>query len=233
MYGTELGSLSNQELLELTAALPQELAERGLDVPATLGSVAVVPEAVALPSLPDWEQSLDALSEEERREAIAAREVLSRKYDRPVIDFSLVTTARNGSQNAGEEIVLVLSASSGIELGDSPFRSSDPKRSWNSIDPAKADDRFVVTVHGRELDVRTGVTLEAIQKLAANGIGMYECIWETGRQDLADERFAPILRIGRTTASRDHCPRDADFERLTLRPAVVIRAAHTIYSGVA
>lgn len=190
--------------------------------PEYLGGVAVEgAQSEVMPGVPTWEQQLEGLSAERREAAVATREVLAKKYERPESDFSLVKTTSEKDGKVEDVFAVVLSATQGIDLGN-PRKTFDKKRSWNSIDPQNPNDEFMVEVKGKMVDERKGLTLEVMRELTAQDPKINEWIWETGRPDLAAGRLVPVVDAVVGGAYRRHVPRGAVGYNFAFRPAVVL-----------
>ena len=194
--------------------------------PQGLGSIAMeTAQLEPVPTVLTWEQQLEKLSPERRIAAGATREVLVKKYESygyGADDFSLIPATRANKDGQVEETFAVaLSATQAVDLSNRS-KIYDKKRSWDSIDPTKANKQFMVTVNGKEFDERKGVTLEAMRELTALNPEINEWIWETGRPDLTVEHSAPIVRADAGYAYRVRVSRDYDIDDIVLRPIVVL-----------
>lgn len=215
-----LNSFDRQELLGIAEALPKVLADRGIELPATVGSTAVTTELDQAPTIPTWEQSLTVLPAERRSEFVADREALAKEYKRPESDFSLITTSREVDGEVKDFATVVLGTTKGIDLGD-PRKIFDKKRNWNNIDPTKPNEQFMVKVNGQEVDTREGLTLEVMRELTARNPEINEWVWETGRPELAGDHSAPIVRARGGVASRGFRSRGVGHRVfVAFRPAV-------------
>lgn len=145
-----LQSLSDQEVTGLLEALPKELADRGIELPATLGGATLGATTEVKPVVQPTDV-FDALSPEQQEQAIKLTAAMAEKFGVEVNDFSILET-KNGIKT------VAYTAGNGIDLGDHPIKFFDKKRSWNSIFDKKNSKNFMIKVDGKRVDTRTGMT---------------------------------------------------------------------------
>jgi hypothetical protein len=175
------------------------------------------------------------LSAEQQEKAAKLTTAMAEKFDVPIDDFALLRTE---TEDGSEQLTVAYAADNGIDLGDSK-KDYDNKRSWNSIFDKKATKNFMITVDGKKVDTRTGMTAAAYDSFIADarsrGIDplpdspqladqngeVWTDTWLTGEE--AGRFGAPlgyVSSLGRVY--RDRRPRACGYRNPRFRPAVVI-----------
>lgn len=206
-------AISDEELLG-------ETQRRGL----VLGAAAT--EAVEASDV------LTRLSPERREYADKLIAAMSEKFGVRTADFSLVET----SAESGEKLVTAVYAGKGLDLGNR-VKNYDPNRSWNGIFDEKADENFIVTVDGRAVDTRAGLTevvyyamvagakkcgatLPDSQQMAEEYRDHWTWTWLTG--EIPNRSLMPFARVGGGEVERYWRDRNSDDRCMRFRPAAVI-----------
>ena len=164
---------------------------------------------------------LRASNSEKAEKAEAAITAMAEKYGRPESDFSLVMTHRETYGGKEEPVfTVIMTATDSIDLGKPG--EYDKKRSWNAIDPTKKKKAFNLEISEEAIDTRKAETLEALAEVAKINPEINEWVWETGRPDLTDAVYAPIVYVYAGQAGRSRGGRDSDDLHYRFRPAVEI-----------
>lgn len=162
------------------------------------------------------------LSPEQQEKALALTSAIAEKFGVRMEDFSVLKETIDGESR----LVLAYTAGNGIHLG-----------SWNKIFDKKNAKDFMIEIHGKKYDTRTGMT-EAVYR------GVYDYAKQTGQTlpdsrqlsdkndepwtwtlltgEQADGLSAPIADVNGGKVGRSWSDRDDDGSLVRFRPAVVI-----------
>ncbi len=132
----------------------------------------------------------------------------------------------------GDTLTVVYAASKGLDLG--PGRDYHEKeRSWKNIFDQRNRDKFVVSVDGREIDTRVGMTYDVYRGMISDArlrgeeipdANNYTDTWLTGETTMPEPGWAPVCRYraDRGKIQRVQFQQNDNYGSLRFRPAAVI-----------